>query len=138
MERIKSTFLAIVIIALIVILPVGLFTTFFTWLMDAIKWVVFVDNAETGLPMAAEIIIKGICESIVLSIAVGLGISKNNPFISIASIIVGFIVCIAIYAICKYIVWIALAIGLLVVGLVIFAVIRNKREKTRTDINALS
>ena len=129
MEDIKSTLIKIAVILLLIIIPVSLLSTFFTWFGNAIKWIVFIDNAETGLPMTAEIIIKGICEAIVASIAVVLGISKKNPFVTILSIIVSFLVCVGIYAICKYIVWIVAILAVLLAFYLIFMILRVKKEK---------
>lgn len=135
MEDIKSKLVGIVVIIILLVLAItgvgSLLTNALGWLLEAIKWIVFIDNAETGLPMTAEIIIKGICEAIVASIAVALGISKKNPFVTILSIIVSFLVCVGIYAICKYIVWIVAILAVLLAFYLTFSILRIKKEKKK-------
>ncbi len=129
MEDIKNTFLKIAVIVLILVIPISLFSAALEWTLNAIKWIVFIDNAETGLSQSAETIIKAICEAIITAIAVGLGISQKNPFVSILAILVGFLACIGIYAICKYIVWIVVGLAVLFACFLAFSIIRAKREK---------
>lgn len=71
-DRIKGIFWWLVIIAIIIIVPVSLFTDFFNLLGNAIKWVFFIDNAETGLPLWGEYLVKGIVEGVIGCVAIAL------------------------------------------------------------------
>ncbi|MBO4522159.1 MAG: hypothetical protein J5703_03115 [Methanomicrobium sp.] len=87
------------------------------------------DNAETGLPLIAEIIVKAICEMVVCAVAILLGISSNNKFVKVVSIVVGFLVCIGIYFICKYIVWIVACLSVILVGYLVYLFVRTKKKQ---------
>ena len=115
----------------VIIVPIAVFTNLIEWFFKAIKWVVFIDNAETGLPWQTEILVKGIVEGIITIFSLGVGINKKNPWVIILSIILGFLACVAIYAICKYIIWILLALVFFLTGFVISIIIKKKdNEKT--------
>ncbi len=129
MESIKSKLIAILIIAAFVIIPTSLLANFTNWFLDAIKWIIFVDNAETGLPYWSEILIKGAIEVIIIGFSVVLGISSKNLFISVASIVLGFIACIIIYWIAEYIVWIMIAVLLIATAYMIYIIIKNNKVK---------
>ena len=88
------------------------------------------DNAETGLPLIAEIIVKAICEMVVCFAAILVGVSRKNPLVSVVSIIVGFLVCIGIYFICKYIVWIVACLSVILVGYLVYLFVRAKKKET--------
>lgn len=128
-DRIKGIFWWLVIIAIIIIVPVSLFTDFFNLLGNAIKWVFFIDNAETGLPLWGEYLVKGIVEGVIGCVAIALWISEKNPLITIIGIIVGFIVCTILYFIATYFVWILVGICALVVATITFIIIRGKIRK---------
>ena len=129
MDGIRKNLLIIVAIILIILIPVSLISTVFLWFCDALKWIVFMDNAETGLPLIAEIIVKAICESVICAVAFLLGISRKNPLVLIISIIVGFLVCIGIYFICKYIVWIVACLSVILVGYLVYLFVRTKKKQ---------
>lgn len=129
MDGIRKNLLIIVAIILIILIPVSLISTVFLWFCDALKWIVFMDNAETGLPLIAEIIVKAICEMVVCAVAILLGISSNNKFVKVVSIVVGFLVCIGIYFICKYIVWIVACLSVILVGYLVYLFVRTKKKQ---------
>ena len=132
MDRIKGILIGLLVILLIIVIPVGIVNDFFNFIFNAIKWIVFIDNAETGLPYWSEVLIKGAIEVIILGFAAALGISNKNPFISIAVIIIGFVACIIFYWIAQYIVWIMIALLLLVTAYSIYLiVIKNKDKKEK-------
>ena len=128
MDKIKGIVIWLITVLVIIILPISIFTNFIEWIANAIKWVVFIDNAETGLPIVCEIIIKAIIEGMVLALASYVGISKKNPFATILTILFGFLACLLIFAICKYIVWILISIASILVILITILII-NKRKK---------
>lgn len=129
----KKALLTILIIAIILIIPAGLISNVLNWILDAIKWIIFIDNAETGLPMIAEMIIKGICEAIIVAFAATAGISSKSPWVSVLSIVVGFAVCVLIYAICKYIIWILSALALLLGVFIFISVLHSKKEMGKKE-----
>ena len=129
MDRIKGTLISILIIYLIIIIPVGVINGFFDFIVDAIKWIVFIDNAETGLPMIAEMIIKGVVEGLIVLILGYIGIKEKNPIVAIMSIFVGFVACVIIYWIAKYIIWILIGLLLIVIVYIVYKVVRNMKEK---------
>jgi len=132
MESVKSKLIGILIISAIIIIPTSLLATLTNWFVDAIKWVVFIDNAETGLPYWSEVLIKGAIEVIILGFAAVLGISNKNPFISITVIVIGFVACIIFYWIAQYIVWIMIALLLLATAYCTYLiVIKNKDKKEK-------
>ena len=104
MGKVKGILIGLVVIILILFGFFSLISDFVKWLCDAVKWIIFIDNAETGLSLQAEMIIKGIIESIIIGIGLFLGISQKSPIITICSIVIGFLACLLIYAICKYII----------------------------------
>lgn len=118
----------LVIVVLILAFP-SVFFFAFEQIVDAIRWIVFMDNAETGLPLIAEIIVKAICEMVVCAVAILLGISSNNKFVKVVSIVVGFLVCIGIYFICKYIVWIVACLSVILVGYLVYLFVRTKKKQ---------
>lgn len=118
----------LVIVVLILAFP-SVFIFAFEQMVDAIRWIVFMDNAETGLPLIAEIIVKAICETVVCAVAILVGVSRKNPLVSVISIIVGFLVCIGIYFICKYIVWIVACLSVILVGYLVYLFVRAKKKK---------
>ena len=137
MKSIKDKLIGILIIAVIIIIPTSLLSTLTNWFVDAIKWVVFIDNAETGLPFWCEILIKGIIEAIIVGIASVSGISNKNPFVSILVIVLGFVACIIIYWIAEYIVWIMIALLLLAIAYSIYLIViknKYKKEKVKGDV----
>lgn len=131
MDRIKGTLISILIIFLIIIIPVGVINGFFDFIINAVKWIVFIDNAETGLPMIAEMIIKGVVEGLVVLILGYIGIKEKNPIATIMSIIVGFVACVIIYWIAKYIIWILIGLLLIVIAYVIYLLIKNHKDKNK-------
>ena len=134
MESIKSKLIAILIIAAFIIVPTSLLANFTNWFLDAIKWIIFIDNAEIGLPYWSEVFIKGAIEVIILGFAAVSGISNKNPFISILVIVLGFIACIIIYWIAEYIVWIMIALLLLATAYSIYLIItKNKNSENQKE-----
>ena len=131
MDRIKGTLISILIIFLIIIIPVGVINGFFDFIVDAIKWIVFIDNAETELPMIAEMIIKGVVEGLVVLILGYIGIKEKNPIVAIMSIFVGFVACVIIYWIAKYIIWILIGLLLIVIAYVIYLLIKKHKDKNK-------
>ena len=130
MDRIKGTLISILIIFFIIIIPVGVINGFFDFIVNAAKWIVFIDNAETGLPMIAEMIIKGVVEGLVVLILGYIGIKEKNPIVAIMSIIVGFVACVIIYWIAKYIIWILIGL-LIVIAYVIYLLIKKYKDKNK-------
>ncbi len=128
MEDIKGFFIKLLVIITIIVIPVSILATLTEWFVNAIKWIVFIDNAETGLPMIAEYIIKGIVEAIILAIAGILGIKEKNPIIAVVTIIFGFILCVIFYFIAKYIIWILIALTIVLLAIIIYYIIKNKRS----------
>lgn len=131
MSKIKGIFYALVAIVIILIVPSSFFSNVINWLFKAIKWILFIDNAETGLPFEAEIIIKGVVEGLVVLILGYIGIKEKNPIGSIMSIIVGFVACVIIYWIAKYIIWILIGLLLIVIAYVIYLLIKNHKDKNK-------
>lgn len=131
MDRIKGTLISILIIFLIIIVPVGVINGFFDFIVNAVKWIVFIDNAETGLPMIVEMIIKGVVEGLVVLILGYIGIKEKNPIVAIMSIIVGFVACVIIYWIAKYIIWILIGLLLIVIAYVIYLLIKKHKDKNK-------
>lgn len=131
MDRIKETLISILIIFLIIIIPVGVINGFFNFIVNAIKWIVFIDNAETELPMIAEMIIKGVVEGLVVLILGYVGIKEKNPIVAIMGIIIGFVACVIIYWIAKYIIWILIGLLLIVIAYVIYLLIKKHKDKNK-------
>ena len=96
---------------------------------------VFIDNAETGLPMWAEILVKGIVEICVGGISVSFGLSKENPIIMIISIVLGLGFCLVCYWMATYIIWILLIVLLLAFVAIILFIIHKKKDKKEDVIN---
>ena len=88
----------------------------------------FVDNAETGLPMLAEIFVKAIIEAIVIFIMVLIGVNEKNPITTILSIVLGFAACVLFYWIAKYIFLILCIVTFILVGYIMFTKIRKKKN----------
>ena len=134
MGKVKGILIGLVVIILILFGFFSLISDFVKWLCDAVKWIIFIDNAETGLSLQAEMIIKGIIESIIIGIGLFLGISQKSPIITICSIVIGFLACLLIYAICKYIV-VILIIAIILLGLFIaLNIIRNKKKNKLQEV----
>ena len=131
MDRIKETLISILIIFLIIIIPVGVINGFFNFIVNAVKWIVFIDNAETELPMIAEMIIKGVVEGLVVLILGYVGIKEKNPIVAIMGIIIGFVACVIIYWIAKYIIWILIGLLLIVIAYVIYLLIKKHKDKNK-------
>lgn len=129
MDRIKGTLISLLIIFLLIIIPVGVINGFFDFIVNAVKWIVFIDNAETGLPMIAEMIIKGVVEGLVVLILGYIGIKEKNPIVAIMGIIIGFVACVIIYWIAKYIIWILIGLLLIVIAYVIYLLIKKHKDK---------
>lgn len=128
MDDLKRLLLRIIFILFILGGGLALAINIFKYFIDALKWIVFIDNAETGLPWQWEIVIKGIVEAIVVGIATCFGISKNNPFISIFIIILGFVCCIFFYYIAKYIIWILVALAIILAATITYTIIQKQKE----------
>ena len=131
MDRIKGTLILLLIIFLLIIIPVGVINGFFDFIVNAVKWIVFIDNAETGLPMIAEMIIKGVVEGLVVLILGYIGIKEKNPIVAIMGIIIGFVACVIIYWIAKYIIWILIGLLLIVIAYVIYLLIKKHKDKNK-------
>ena len=134
MGKVKGILIGLVVIVLILFGFFSFISDFIKWLCDAVKWIVFVDNAETGLSLQAEMIIKGIIEAIIIGIGLFIGISEKSPIITICSIVIGFLACLLIYAICKYIV-IILVVAIILLGLFItFNILKNRKKNKLQEV----
>ena len=131
MDDIKD-FLVKIIIAILVAAGVLTFLlNVFAGLLYAVRWVVFIDNAETGLSFYSETLVKGIIEGVIGIISLTLGISKKNPFVTIVSIIVGFVVCVILYFIKQYILWILVTLLILICLYITYLLITKNNEKKK-------
>ena len=130
MGKVKGILMSLVVLVLILFGFFSLISGFIKWLCDAVKWIVFIDNAETGLSLQAEMIIKGVIEAIIIGIGLFIGISEKSPIITICSIVIGFFACILIYSICKYIV-VILIIAIILLGLFIALNILKSKKKNK-------
>lgn len=131
MDDIKD-FLVKIIIAILVAAGVLTFLlNVFAGLLYAVRWVVFIDNVETGLSFYSETLVKGIIEGVIGIISLTLGISKKNPFVTIVSIIVGFVVCVILYFIKQYILWILFTLLILICLYLIYLLITKNNEKKK-------
>ena len=133
MDRIKGILIGILIMFLIIIIPVGVVNDFFNFIADAIKWTVFIDNAETGLPMYAEMLIKGIVEGLIVLILGYIGLKEKNPITIIISVILAFVTCVIIYWLAKYIFVILCILLGLIIMYVCYLIINNNKEKSKGD-----
>lgn len=129
MDSVKEKLIGFLIIVAIIVIPVSLLATLTNWFVDAIKWIVFIDNTETGLPMWAEMLVKGIIEGLTILIAGYIGIKEKSLTVLIAGIVFSFAACVAIYFIAKYIIWILIGLLLIVIVYIVYKVIRNNQEK---------
>lgn len=105
----------------------------FDWFVKAFKWVVFIDNAETGLPWQAEIVVKSVIETIIAGIAACLGVSRKNPLVSIVAIIVGFAACIGFYFIAKHWPWILGALALLLIATIVYFAMKSRLSNKKKE-----
>lgn len=103
------------------------------WFTKAIKWVVFIDNAETGLPWQAEIVVKSAIETIIAGIAACLGISKKNPLVSMVAIIIGFAACIGFYFVAKHWPWILGALAVSLVVAIVYVIIKSRLSNKKKE-----
>ena len=101
----------------------------FSELLKAVLWLIYVDNAETGLPELAEILVKGIVEAAVVSILTCVGLSETNPRVKATVIILGSVACLIFYWIAKYIIWIMLGVLILAIIIITLSIIRRKKNK---------
>ena len=131
MDEIKDKFIGLIVILFIIFGGLTALFCFFSELFNALLWVIFVDNAETGLPMWAEILVKGIVEVCVVTIAVSVGLSKSNPIVMIISIVSGFGICLACYWIATYIIWIMIGLAISGSSVITFFIIHKKKNKGR-------
>lgn len=134
MDKIKSVLISIIVIAVIILVPTSIFTDFFKFIGEAIKWVVFIDNKETGLPFIAEIFIKGIIEGIIVLIASCYGIKERNLIVSLIIIIAGFIACVAFYFICEYIIWILVILAVIIILIISINILVYYKNKSNNKV----
>ncbi len=127
MQEIKRFFIGIILAIFVLAGGLTLLVKAGEFLIKAALWLVYIDNSETGLPFIAEIIIKAICETCVVGLCSSVFIIKNKELLKILSIPLGFLTCIGIYAICKYIIIIC-SVLVLTMFVVIVLLINNKKK----------
>ena len=81
--------------------------------------------------MLAEKIIKGVVEGLVVLILGYIGIKEKNPIVTIMTFIVGFVACVIIYWIAKYIIWVLIGLLLIVIAYVIYLLIKKHKDKNK-------
>ena len=128
MNNIKRLIFRIVLILFILCNGLTLVINFFNYYVDALKWILFIDNAETGLSLQWEMVVKGLVDAVILGIATCFGISKNNLFISVLVIILGFACCTFFYYIAKYIIWILVALAIILAATITYTIIKKRKE----------
>ena len=128
MNNIKRLIFRIVLILFILCGGLTLVINFFNYYVDTLKWILFIDNAETGLSLQWEMVVKGLMEAVILGIAVCFGISKNNLFISVLVIILGFACCTFFYYTAKYIIWILVALVIILAATITYTIIQKRKE----------
>ena len=131
MDDIKDALARIAIIIFIIAGGLTILGNIFVDVFNAICWIVSFDFKDTGLPYMVETIIKMIVEGIILALAASLGISKKNPLVSLAVIVIGFAVCVMIYFIKQYILWIMIGALVLVAAYITYLIISSKKEKNK-------
>ena len=131
MDDIKDFLVKIIIVILVAAGVLTFLLNAFVGLLYAVRWVVFIDNAETGLSFYSETLVKGIIEGVIGIISLTLGISKKNPFVTIVSIIVGFVVCVILYFIKQYILWILVTLLILICRYITYLLITKNNEKKK-------
>lgn len=129
MGEVKDKLIGLGIIIFIICGGLSLLFWLFSELFNAFLWAVYFDNAETGLPMVAEIIVKVIVEISIGSILTCVGLSKTNPIVKVLVMILGFFACLACYWIATYIIWIMIGALLLAAGVITLLVIQKKKNK---------
>ncbi len=127
MNKIKSIIVGFLIIIFMLTSGPTLVAKFSNYFFKAIKWVVLIDNAETGLSWQWEMLVKVLVESIIMGIATGFGLSRDNPILTIISIVLGFTACMLTYFVAKYILWILSFLGVIILGIVAYFIVRKIR-----------
>ena len=104
--------------------------------MDFVKWLVFLDNAETGLPLVAELFIKGIAGTISFTL-VGiifnfLGLFDSNLMkfaYAVISILIGAVLCSFVYWLINYWVIILIVLSIILISLILLIIYIKKRKE---------
>lgn len=138
MGEVKDKLIGLGIIIFIICGGLSLLFWLFSELFNAFLWAVYFDNAETGLPMVAEIIVKAIVEISIGAILTCVGISKAHPLVKVLVMILGFFTCLACYWIAAYIIWIMIGALLLASGIIILFVIQKKKNKKFKKENVIN
>lgn len=129
MNNLKDILGRLLIIIFIIAGGVTAICKAFNELFPAVLWVVSFDYKDTGLSFIEETIVKAIVENIIIAIAISNGISRKNPLVSLVVIIIGFAVCVLIYFIKQYLLWIMIGLITLLVVYIIHLVVSNHRKK---------
>lgn len=135
MKDIKSMVIRLAILLVILAGGFSILINVFDVIVKAVLWILFIENAETGLSFYSETIVKAIVEGLVLLFAGALGISKKNPFVSFVTFFLGFIMCVCLYFIKQYIFWIMLFMFVALLGLTSYLLVRKSKENRRKAIN---
>ena len=141
MDEVKDKLIGLGIILFIVVGGMSLLFCFFSELFKSFLWLVYVDNAETGLPMWAEILVKVIVETLVIAILTGIGLSQKKPIVKGIVIVAGFCSCFALYWIAEYIIWILVGLLTIVIGYIVYKCIKkhkNKKSKLIVEGDAIN
>jgi len=104
--------------------------------MDFVKWLVFLDNVETGLPLVAELFIKGIAGTISFTL-VGIifnffGLFDSNLMkfaYAVISIIIGAVLCSFVYWLINYWVIILIVLSIILISLILLIIYIKKRKE---------
>ena len=131
MDDLKNALIRLGIIIFIIAGGLTILGNLFNDFFKAICWVVSFDFKDTGLPYIEETIVKGIIELLILALAGYLGISKKNPFVALGTILIGYAVCVVIYFIKQYILWIMIGVLVLVVAYIVYQIVSSKKEKNK-------
>lgn len=129
MDNLKDILGRLLIIIFIIAGGLTVICKVFNELIPAVLWVVSFDYKDTGLSFIEETIVKAIVENIIIAIAISNGISRKNPLVSLVVIIIGFAVCVLIYFIKQYLLWIMIGLITVLVVYIIYLVVSNHRKK---------
>ena len=123
-------------IGIVVICFLPQIAVIFEKFLEFIKWLVFLDNAETGLPLVAEIIIKGIAGTISFTLVgiifKSLGLFDSNLMkfaYAVISIVVGAVLCSFVYWLINYWIIILILLSTILTILIVLTIYINKRKE---------
>ena len=123
-------------IGIVVICFLPQIAVIFEKFLEFIKWLVFLDNAETGLPLVAEIIIKGIAGTISFTLVgiifKSLGLFDSNLMkfaYAVISIVVGAVLCSFVYWLINYWIIILIVLSTILTILIVLTIYINKRKE---------